>query len=65
LTYVVQAQDQLSGTWTDIWSSAQGFAHAQVASALDQSDRTVVSIKDTVAIGSRSSRYLRVKVTQQ
>jgi len=65
LTYVVQAQDQLSGTWTDIWSSTQGFAHAQVASALDQSDRTVVTIKDMVAIGSRSSRYLRVKVTQQ
>lgn len=65
LSYVVQANDQLTGTWTDIWSSAQGFAHAQVASALDQSDRTVVTIKDTAAIGSRTSRYLRVKVTQQ
>lgn len=65
LNYVVQANDQLTGTWTDIWSSAQGFAHAQVASALDQSDRTLVTIKDTAAIGSRTSRYLRVKVTQQ
>lgn len=65
LNYVVQANDQLTGTWTDIWSSAQGFAHAQVVSALDQSDRTLVTIKDTAAIGSRTSRYLRVKVTQQ
>lgn len=65
LSYVVQANDQLTGTWTDIWSSAQGFAHAQVVEAQDLSDRTVVTIKDTAAIGTRPTRFLRVRVSQQ
>ena len=65
LTYVVEANDTLSGTWTEIWNSGNGFSHAQVVSALDQSDRTVVTIKDTVAMGVQTKRFLRTRVIQQ
>jgi cyclophilin family peptidyl-prolyl cis-trans isomerase len=65
LNYLVQANDLLTGNWTDIWSSAQGFAHPQVVDTLDQSDRTMVRIMDTITISARSTRFLRVTVTQQ
>ncbi len=64
MTYSVQANNQLTGTWTEIWNSSQGFAHAQVLSAVDQSDRTVVTIKDNVVIGAFPKRFLQVKVLQ-
>jgi hypothetical protein len=64
LSYAVEASDALSGTWTEIWKSANGFAHAQVVSAIDQADRTVVSVKDTAVIGGASRRFLRVKVVE-
>jgi hypothetical protein len=64
LSYVVQANDQLTGTWTELWNSSQGFAHAQVVSAVDQADRTVVTIKDSTAMGAQPARFLRVKVVQ-
>ena len=65
LTYIVEGNDGLSGTWTEIWNSANGFSHAQVVSALDQTDRTVVTIKDTSAIGVQPKRFLRTRVVQQ
>jgi cyclophilin family peptidyl-prolyl cis-trans isomerase len=64
MVYIVQANDQLTGTWTELWNSSQGFAHAQVVSADDQADRTVVTIKDSTAVGGRPARFLRVKVVQ-
>jgi hypothetical protein len=64
LSYVVEANHQLTGAWTDIWDSSQGFTHAQVVSAVDQPDRTLVTIKDTVPIGGQPARFLRVKVVQ-
>jgi cyclophilin family peptidyl-prolyl cis-trans isomerase len=64
LSYVVQANVQLTGTWTDIWNSSQGFAHAQVVSAVDQADRTLVTIKDVAAMSDQPARFLRVKVVQ-
>ena len=64
LSYVVEANNQLSGTWTPVWSSTDGFGSAQVLGAVDQADRTVVTIKDSVALGSQSRRFLRVRVTQ-
>jgi cyclophilin family peptidyl-prolyl cis-trans isomerase len=64
LSYVVQANNQLTGTWTDIWNSAQGFAHAQVVTAVDQPDRTLITIKDVSAMANQSARFLRVKVVQ-
>jgi hypothetical protein len=65
LSYVVEANNSLTGSWTSIWTSANGFAHAQVVSAVNQSDRTVVTIKDTAAIGSVPKRFLRTRVVQQ
>jgi hypothetical protein len=64
LTYVVEANDGLSGVWTEVWKSTFGFSHAQVVGTLDQADRTVVTIKDTVAIGARQNRFLRIKLVQ-
>jgi cyclophilin family peptidyl-prolyl cis-trans isomerase len=64
LTYAVEANDGLTGPWTEIWKSANGFSHAQVMSALDQGDRTVLTVKDTAAIGA-GKRFLRTRVVQE
>jgi cyclophilin family peptidyl-prolyl cis-trans isomerase len=64
LSYVVEANNSLSGTWTTVWASANGFVHSQVVSAADQADRTVVTIKDTAAIGGSTTRFLRTRVVQ-
>jgi cyclophilin family peptidyl-prolyl cis-trans isomerase len=64
LSYLVEANNSLTGSWTTIWTSANGFAHAQVVTAVDQADRTVVTIKDTAAIGGSSTRFLRTRVVQ-
>lgn len=64
LTYAVEANNGLTGPWTEIWKSANGFGHAQVVSALDQADRTVLTIKDTTAIGA-GKRFLRTRVVQE
>jgi cyclophilin family peptidyl-prolyl cis-trans isomerase len=65
LTYVVEANNQLSGTWTPVWSSSDGTLHAQVVAATEQTDRTLVTIKDTAALGSLTKRFMRVKVVQE
>ena len=66
LTYVVEANNQLAGSWTPLWSSAAdpGFSQPQVVSAVSQADRTLVTIKDSVTLSSQPRRYLRVRVTQ-
>jgi cyclophilin family peptidyl-prolyl cis-trans isomerase len=64
LRYVVEANNQLTGAWTEVWNSSQGFAHAQVVSAVDLADRTLVTIKDLVAMTEQPARFLRVKVVQ-
>jgi cyclophilin family peptidyl-prolyl cis-trans isomerase len=67
LSYVVEANNQLSGSWTPVWDSASdpGFSQAQVVSAVSQADRTLVTIKDSVVLGPPLQRFLRVRVTQQ
>lgn len=65
LLYVVEANTQLSGTWSPVWTSADGFVHAQVVSSVDQVDRRVVTIQDTVAIGVDSKRFLRTRIVRQ
>ena len=65
LSYVVEANDALTGLWTEVWNSGNGFSHARVLSAVDQADRTVVTIKDTVDIGTQPKRFLRIRVVQQ
>ena len=66
LIYTVEANDSLSGAWTEIWKSSDGFLHPRVVSPVDQSDRTVVTIQDNRSpIGVPAKRFLRVKVVQQ
>jgi cyclophilin family peptidyl-prolyl cis-trans isomerase len=65
LIYTVEASNTLSGGWTTVWSSASGLSGPQVVSALDQADRTVMTIQDTVAISQSPLRFLRTVVTQQ
>ena len=64
LTYAVEANNGLSGTWTEVWKSADGFGHAQVVTASDEADRTVLTVKDTAPVGA-GKRFLRVRVVQE
>ena len=64
LGYVVEANNQLDGSWSEVWKSSEGFGTAQVLSALDQADRTVVTIKDSAAMPPQAQRFMRVKVVQ-
>ncbi|MBN8457137.1 MAG: peptidylprolyl isomerase [Verrucomicrobia bacterium] len=64
LTYTVESNTGLDGSWTTVWSSTDGFSHAQVVSAVSQADRTQVTVKDVAAIGSSTRRFMRVKVVQ-
>lgn len=64
LRYVVEANEQLASAWTTVWSSDSGFIHPQVVSAVDQADRTRVTIKDTVAVTGQPRRFLRLKLIQ-
>ena len=65
LSYAVEGNDGLSGIWTEVWNSTNEFAHAQVVSAVDQADRTVVTIKDIAALSGQSKRFLCVKIVQE
>jgi len=64
LSYIVEANDQLSGIWTTVWSSADGFSHAQVVGAVDQADHTLVTIKDSASLSTQPKRFMRVKTVQ-
>lgn len=64
LSYAVEGNDGLSGPWTELWKSTDGFAHSQVVTVVDQADRTVLTIKDTSAIGAASKRFLRVRTVE-
>ncbi len=62
LVYVVEANNGLVGGWTEIWRSSQGFFHPRVVGALDQVDRTVLTVRDSVALQEAPKRFLRVRV---
>jgi hypothetical protein len=65
LTYSVEASDSLLGDWTELWNSGLGFLHERVISAVEETDRTVVTIQDTVDIGLLGKRFLRTRVVQE
>lgn len=64
LSYVVEANNSLSGNWSNVWTSSDGFFHEQVAEVIDQADRTVITIKDSVPIGNSPTRFLRTRIVQ-
>ncbi len=65
LTYYVEASNTLvSNSWTTIlWTSTDGFSAANVSAYTDMTDRTVVTIRDTVASPPATRRFLRVRVS--
>lgn len=65
LRYIVEANPQLSGAWTEVWNSSQGLQHSQVADAADHPDHTMITIRDSIRIGTNSSRFLRLRVEKQ
>jgi cyclophilin family peptidyl-prolyl cis-trans isomerase len=62
LTYTVEGSSNLT-SWTTVWTSTDGFAAATVVSAVDNSDHTLVTIKDSVPYTDATPRFLRLKVT--
>ena len=63
LAYSVEASATLlAGDWTVIWTSAQGFAVPAVTAAADQSDRTIVTVRDTAGSPAAGRRFLRARV---
>jgi len=64
LSYQVEANDGLTGSWALLWKSSDGFAHPQVVAAVDQADRTIITVRDTATIGLSPQRFLRTRVVQ-
>lgn len=63
LIFTVEATPNLVGAvWTPIWTTADGFGAANVVSAVDASDHTLLTVKDTVVIAPAAPRFLRVKI---
>lgn len=63
LTYTAEASGDLAtGGWTTIWTTLDGFAAANVVSAVDNPDHTLLTVKDTAALTTGVQRFLRVKV---
>ena len=64
LSYVVEGSASPAGAWTAVWSDSDGFESPRVSAAVDQADRTVVTIKDNVPIGGQPMRFLRTRIVQ-
>jgi cyclophilin family peptidyl-prolyl cis-trans isomerase len=65
LTYRVDASLNLqTNEWATLWSSSEGFSLPAVSNAVDQPDRTIVTIRDPSGSPASPRRFLRVSVTQ-
>lgn len=65
LTYSVEASTSLAaGNWTTLWTTADGFGASTVTSAVSQSDRTVLTVRDLDPSSAHLKRLLRVRITQ-
>ncbi|MBL9184375.1 MAG: peptidylprolyl isomerase [Verrucomicrobiaceae bacterium] len=62
LTYTVEGSSNLT-SWSTVWTSTDGFGAANVASAANNADHTLVTIKDNVPYTDATPRFLRLKVT--
>ncbi|MEQ1852005.1 MAG: fibronectin type III domain-containing protein [Chthoniobacteraceae bacterium] len=63
LTYAVEVSGtMLPGSWATIWTSPEGFATPAVTSAVDQADRTAVTVRDPVPSPDATQRFLRIRV---
>jgi cyclophilin family peptidyl-prolyl cis-trans isomerase len=65
LTYTVEAStDLVSGSWSTLWTSADGFSASVISLAVDLTDRTVLTVRDTQPSPPATRRFLRVKISQ-
>jgi cyclophilin family peptidyl-prolyl cis-trans isomerase len=62
LTYIVEGSSNLA-SWSTVWTSTNGFAAANVSSAVNNADHTLVTIKDSVPYTDSTPRFLRLTVT--
>ena len=63
LTYSVETSaTMLPGDWATIWTSTQGFGVPAVTAAVDQTDRTIVTVRDSASSPAAARRFLRAKV---
>lgn len=62
LTYTVRSSGNLSA-WLPIWTSADGFGAANIVSAVDHADHTLVTVKDTTGFIPGTPRFLKVQVS--
>lgn len=66
LSYAVEASNTLAANdWTTLWTSADGFGASAVSASEDQTDRTVVTVRDSQQTTVSPRRFLRVKITGQ
>ncbi len=65
LTYTVEvSSDLVSGSWSTLWTSSDGFSASVISLAVDLTDRTVLTVRDTQPSPPATRRFLRVKISQ-
>lgn len=62
LRYEVEANGQLTGMWSSVWDSSQGFTPANVT-AVDEGTHWSVTVKDSTPVTQGSPRFMRVRLT--
>lgn len=62
LTYAVESADRPDGPWVTVWTSASGFTDPSVVKVEDLPDRHQVTVRDAVAPGAATRRFVRVRV---
>lgn len=65
ISYSVEASVGMVGAWTELWKSSDGFSGPRVVNAVDQTERTILTIKDSLAFSAQSKRFLRVTVKSE
>ncbi len=61
LTYVVEKSGNLMD-WTTVWESSDGFAHPAVVSKVDSGDKTLLTVRDPMAMTPGSKTHLRLRI---
>ncbi len=62
LLYEAQVNGQLTGMWTTVWQSTDGFDGANV-SATDEGDHWLVTVKDNTALTPGNPRFMRIRLS--
>jgi hypothetical protein len=65
LSYAVEANHQLSGAWSTVWTFADGPGHPAVVQVTEFADRWIVTVRDDAPPGAHSSRFMRLRVATE